>query len=463
MMPQPPIAPGPQGQFLVGSALEFKKSPLDFLLKLTQTYGDIVRFKLGPKTAFLLTHPDFAQRVLLEQPDHYPKGGVWEIMRQVSGNGLIASEGAYWRKQRQRVQPAFSHDRMGSYVTVMTQTIHEMLDLWQDYAQTGQPFDVCPEMLKMVSLLAARSLFGVEESGEVELTATFMHNLQAALANKIRGALPLPLFVPTPTNIRIKTAKQRFDAIADRMIAHHRQTGGDRGDLLSAMMLARDQETGEAMSDQQLRDEVMTLFVAGHETSGRLLPFILHLLAKAPEVEQKLLTEIKAVVGDRTPTFADVLQLKYAKQVFDEALRLYPPIYFIFREAAIEDEIASFQIPRGSIIFLSPYVTHRHPEYWSNPEAFDPDRFAIAAAAKQHKFAYFPFGGGPHTCIGPNFAALEVMLTLVMLLQRYQVQLLSNPPLELDALMILAPRHGIQVTLKSRTQADSTTEATLDD
>jgi cytochrome P450 len=256
-------APGPKGKLLVGNAIQFKQAPLEFLVSLAKTYGDIVRFKLGPKTAFLLTHPDYVQIVLQERVENYPKGKIWDSFRQISGNGLIASEGAYWRRQRQRVQPAFSHDRLNSYVSVMTQTIAEMLDRWSIYAQTGESFDLCPEFLKMVSLLAARSLFGVDESGDTELTADFMYDLQTALASKIRSAFPTPLFIPTPNNLRIKSAKQRFDLVADRIIAQHRQNNSDRGDLLSAMMLALDEETGELMSDEQLRDEVMTLFVAG--------------------------------------------------------------------------------------------------------------------------------------------------------------------------------------------------------
>lgn len=443
-------APGPTGKFLVGNALEFKQAPLEFLVSLAKTYGDIVRFKLGPKTAFLLTHPDFVRIVLQERVENYPKGKIWDSFRQISGNGLIASEGTYWRRQRQRVQPAFSHDRLKSYVAVMTQTIGEMLDRWSKYAQTREAFDLCPEFLRMVSLLAARSLFGVDESGDVELTADFMYNLQAALASKIRSPFPTPLFVPTPNNLRIKSAKQRFDLVADRIIARHREGGNNRGDLLSAMMLAKDEETGESMSDAQLRDEVMTLFVAGHETSARLLPFIFYLLAKYPDIKQKLSSEIQTVVGDRIPTFADVLQLKYTKQVFDEALRLYPPLYFIFREAARRDTIAGFDIPQGAVIFVSPYITHRHPQFWQDPDDFQPDRFAVGEPSVQgHKFAYFPFGGGPHTCIGPNFAALEVILTLVMILQRYRVKLASDKAISLDSLLILSARNGVRVSLRS--------------
>ena len=444
-------APGPQGKFLVGNALEFKQAPLEFLERLAKTYGDIVHFKLGPKTAFLLAHPEYVQIVLQERVDNYPKGKIWDSFRQISGNGLIASEGTYWRRQRQRVQPAFSHERLNSYVSVMTQTVTEMLDRWSSYGQTGETFDLCPEFLQMVSLLAARSLFGVDESGDTELTADFMYNLQTALASKIRSAFPTPLFIPTPNNLRIKSAKQRFDLVADRIITHHREHNSDRGDLLSAMMSAQDEETGESMSDEQLRDEVMTLFVAGHETSARLLPFIFYLLAKSPDVEQKLITEIQTVVGSHIPTFADILQLKYAKQVFDEALRLYPPIYFIFREAAAADTIAGFKIPQDAVIFVSPYITHRHPQFWQNPADFQPDRFAVGElSTKRHKFAYFPFGGGPHTCIGPNFAALEVILTLVMILQRYQIKLSSDEPIKLDSLLILSICDGLKVYLRSR-------------
>lgn len=450
-MIQTNIPPGPKGKFLIGNALEFKQAPLEFLVSLAKTYGDIVRFKLGPKTAFLLTHPEYVQIILQDRVENYPKGKIWDSFRQISGNGLIASEGAYWRRQRQRIQPAFSHDRLNSYVSVMTQTITEMLDRWSIYAQTGESFDLCPEFLKMVSLLAARSLFGVDESGDTELTADFMYDLQTALASKIRSAFPTPLFIPTPNNLKIKSAKGRFDLVADRIIAQHRQNNSDRGDLLSAMMLALDEETGELMSDEQLRDEVMTLFVAGHETSARLLPFIFYLLAKSADIEQKLIAEIQTVVGSRIPTFADVLQMKYAKQIFDEALRLYPPIYFIFREAAVADTIAGFNIPQDAVIFVSPYITHRHPQFWQNSEDFQPDRFAVGeSATKRHKFAYFPFGGGPHTCIGPNFAALEVILTLVAIVQRYQVKLVSKESIELDSLLILSARDGVRVSLQPR-------------
>jgi cytochrome P450 len=437
------IAPGPPGQPLLGNLNEIRKDILRFLLDVRREYGDVARVKLGPQVLHLVSHPAWIRYVLATHQANYHKSAEYRAIEPLVGRGLVTSEGELWTHQRKLIQPGFHLDRIRAFGTLMTDAAQAMLARWQGHAESDQPFDVAPEMAHLTMIVAGRAMFTREVAEEARqvgeaLTVALRHAGQA-----MQSPFPLPDFLPTPSNRRFHSAIRALDRIVYRMIDERRRSGEDTGDLLSMLMLARDAETGETMSDQQLRDEVMTLFIAGHETTANLLTWAWYLLAKSPPAERRLRAELDAALGGRAPTVDDLPKLPYTLMVLQETMRLYPPAWIISRTPLADDEIAGYHIPAGSTVMMSQYVTHRHPDFWEQPEGFDPERFASHPPA-----AYFPFGGGPRTCIGNNFALLEARLVLATVAQRYHLELLPGHPVEPESVVTLRPRHGVQVSLR---------------
>jgi cytochrome P450 len=445
--------PGPRGLPIFGSLLDIQRDPLTFLLRAHRSHGDMMRVRLGPKTIYVASHPRDVQHVLQENARNYRKGDHYKVLRPVFGNGLMLSEGDFWLKQRRIVQPAFNRQRLGRFATTMTDLTGQMLQRWDTPASAGAAIDVWHEMVNLTLSIVCTTLFGVDISQEANGVGE-AHSLCLQHAEQqILALVPMPESIPTPANRRYLRAVGVIHDVIDRLISERRASGEDRGDLLSTLAFARYDETGELMEHDQLRAEIITLLLNGHETVSDALGWAFYLLSKHPHVAQRLHQELATTLGGRTPTIDDLKGLQYASWVMEEAMRLYPPAWVIERDTIATDDVGGYRLPPDSTVVLSQWVTHRHPEIWENPEGFEPERFSPARSAARHRFAYFPFGGGPRLCVGNHFAMMEMTLILVMIAQRYHLDLVPGHPVELEPVITLRPKHGILTMLRRRDPA----------
>lgn len=442
-----PLPPGPPG-----FQLPFKlwENPFKFLLKLTEEYGDIVRFQ-GLPSFILVNHPDHIRHVLQKTNQTYNKDLYdYRVLKQLLGEGLVTSEGPLWAHQRKLMQPVFHRKRIEVFAQMMTDTILEMLGRWEKKRPGNDDYlEMDKEMMILTLDIAARSLMGLEIRQHADTIQ------KCLLATNIRpisvqGVLSTMPWIPAPSNLRYLRAVRTLDDIVYGIIKERRKDAGERDDLLSMLINTKDEETGEGMNDKQLRDEALTLLLAGHETSATALCWIWYLLSRHPEVEQRFHAELDSVLGGRLPTVEDLFKLPYGRMVIQEAMRIYPPVWGIARRAMVEDEIGGYRIPAGSIISLIAYTMHRHPRYWDNPERFDPERFSEERSAQREPFSYYPFGGGPRVCIGNHFAMMELQLCLTIIGQRFRLLLKPQHPIELEARVTIRPRYGLPMRLQKR-------------
>jgi cytochrome P450 len=439
--------PGPRGNLFLGSIRGYQRNPLRLFTEATRHYGPIVRFRFGTREVYFMSHPDYVKHVLQEHNRNYHKSLAYDKTRPMLGYGLLTSEDEFWRRQRRLVQPAFHRKYIGSFATTMTDATDAMLERWEPYAQTGQPFDVAKEMMRLTLTIVGKTLFSTDVSGEADRVGQALTIALEHTSKRMQALFDLGEKLPTPENRRFNEAIRTLDEVVYGMIEERRRTGAAYNDLLSLLLHAQDEDTGERMSDKQLRDEAMTIFLAGHETTANALSWTWYLLSKHPDVARTLRAEVNQVLGGRVPTLEDLPKLRYTKMVIDESLRLFPPAWGVGRTALGDDEIDGYRIPGGAIVALSAYVTHRLPEFWDNPEGFDPERWTPERNEKRPRFAYFPFGGGPRLCIGNNFALMEAQLIVATIAQRYRIDLVPGHPIVPEPMVTLRPKHGVLMTL----------------
>lgn len=445
-------APGPKGCPLVGSSLEFRKDALGFLSNSRKSYGSIYSFYMTTPVGRLLTHvvqkPEHVQHVLKARYQSYRKAGTYtKHMRGIIGNGLLTSEGEFWRKHRRIAQPAFhrkSIDRLGS---VMVETTEAMLRRnWESKVHNRQPVDVYSEMTGLTLNILGKSLFATDLSRETSGIKEAVSYLLRYTDQRVRAVVRMPERLPTPSRRRYEDSLANLDELIYRIISESRASeaasagNGDIPNLISMLSGVRDEDTGEGMSEREIRDEVLTLLVAGHETTASALSWTFYLVSQHPDVYEQLATELSEVLDGRAPTANDFPHLPYTQMVFKEAMRLYPPVWGIPRIAVEDDEIGGYLIPKESRVLVSPYLAHRDPEQWENPEAFEPDRFSQANEQARPQFAYFPFGGGPRQCIGNNFAMMEGVMVLATVAQKYRPQPAPGSEVRAEVAMTLRPR-----------------------
>ncbi len=442
-------APGPRGQFLLGHALDFRRDPLDLALRSREAFGDVVRYRFGPLPIYQITHPDGVEHVLRRNQRNYRRGFFHQKFKLLGGEGLVSSEGDFWLRQRRLTQPAFHRRRLEALAGRMTLAAQDAGERWQIAHRTGRPVEICREMSRITLEIVGRALLGGGLGGRYP---TLRRDLLIALEYidfRMNRPFSPPIFVPTARNRQFTAALRALDDFVYGLIERRRSDGGG-DDLLSMLVSVRDADKGEGMSDRQVRDEVMTMLLAGHETSAMALSWAWYLLSQHPNVEQRLHAELDTVLGGRAPGFDDLARMPYGRMVVEETLRLYPPAWGVERRAAADDEIGGFRIRKGAQVFVSTYVTHRHPDFWPAPERFDPERFQPELAVTRPKFAYLPFGGGQRQCIGNNFALMEIQLILATLAQRYRLKVVPDHPVAVQPVITLRPRHGILMTLLAR-------------
>lgn len=441
--------PGPKLGFFEGFRT-FRKDALGFLLHTARTYGDAASFRIGPFDLYLLSHPDHVREVLVAGHHAVRKSRVLQEARRILGDGLLTSEGETHKRNRRILQPGFHHERIASYGEAMA----ELAAVAADRLREGQEFDLHEELMGLTLAIVGRTLFGTDvDQADAQLVAA---SLRTMLDMYDRFFLPFAEHLerlPLPANRRFWQAKASLDEVVFGLI-RERRAAGDHGDLLSMLLAARDGEERPgavgAMSDQQIRDEATTIFLAGHETTALALTWAFYLLSQSPEVEQRLHRELDEVLGDRMAGPSDLSALTYSRWVLSESLRLYPPAWTMGRMVVADLPVGGYVVPAGATALLSQYVIHHDPRWYPDPWRFDPERWKPEAVAARPKYSFFPFGAGPRMCIGEDFAWMEGMLVLATIAQRWRFRLVPGQRIDLSPRITLRPRYGMRMCLARR-------------
>ena len=454
--------PGPKGHLLgLNLALKFRNSPLEFITELGRNYGDISYFRMGPMRAYVVNHPQLVRETLVTKNKSFRRPR-WLLapLRKLDGEGLVLSDGDLWLRQRRLVQPAFSTKRFDGYGQVTVDYTRRMVERWR----SGVSLNIADEMTRLTLEIIAKTLFGLEVSADTNRLGDAVRVISQTYIREAANPFKLPDWLPLAAKRRKRQAIRTLDELAWSIIRQRRAAGDDRGDLLSMLLLAVDQEgDGRGMSDRQARDEAITLFNAGHDTTAAALAWIWYAVAKHPEVQVRLADEAATVLADRAAIYADVARLTYTEMVVKETLRLYPPTWaMVPREAVTEVELGGYQVPKGAWVYAFPFVTHRDPRFFERPEVFDPERFAPGRAEKIPQYAYFPFGGGPRVCIGNTFATMEMILIVATVLRSFRVQLAAGQPDAVpEPLIAMRPKGGLRVSLAPRAEMSYADKAPL--
>jgi cytochrome P450 len=421
-----------------GGVRELVRSPHRFFLNLTREYGDIVQYRVTPEPAYLLNHPDFVKQVLVSNGRNYNKDTHLNknMLQVLTGQGLLTSENPLWRQQRRLIQPAFHQKNLVKFANLMHEATANMLARLESYAAQNEPFDMANEMMQLTLNIVSRALFGYDIDRQATLVGQALNTL---------------IEIAKPKRHRSQEMIKILDQVVYTIVEQRRQQPHhDQLDLLDMLLQARYEETGQGMEDQQIRDEVMSLLVAGHETTANTLSWLWYLLGQHPEVVAQIEAELDSVLNGRLPAVADFPRLQYSNKVIKESMRLYPSAWSISRCALADDDIGGYHIPAGAIVALSPYTLHRHPAFWPEPEKFDPERFTPEQEARRHRYAYIPFGAGARKCIGDQLALMESIIILPMTLQKFRLHLVPGHPIEEHAVVTLRPKHGLMMTATKR-------------
>jgi cytochrome P450 len=437
----PPGSPPVLRRHIFGQA---QKDPLGFFAKIAREHGDVVFLQLLNFKSLMINHPDLIEEVLVNQARKFHKGRVMKANKRLFGEGLLTSEGDFWLRQRRLAQPAFHRVRIAAYGETMVEYAERAISGWRG----GDQRDIHEEMMQLTLQIVGKTLFNADVAGEAREVGETLEIL-LKLAADFGKTILIPLWVPTPRNLRARLGIRRLEKIIYRIIGRRRAEGGDSGDLLS-MLLAVQDEDGSRMTNRQLRDETITLFLAGHETTANTLSWTLWLLAQNSQVERKFHAEIDAVLGGRAPGFEDMPKLVYTGHVLSESLRLYPPAWGMARLVTEEVEIAGCKLVPGNGVIFAQWLLHRDARWFAEPEKFTPERWEDGFAKQLPRFAYFPFGGGPRQCIGNTFALMEATLVLATIAQKFRFRLVEGHAVTPLASITLRPRNGIRVVLEAR-------------
>ncbi len=438
----------PPGHWILGNLPEFRRDMLGFFTRCAREYGDFVGLRFGPRRVHLASHPDFIEQVLVTENRKFGKSYVFELLRPVLGNGLLNSEGEFWLRQRRLIQPAFSRASVNNYGGIIIAQCQRILNEWCD----RQQLDLHREMSRLALGIVGKALMDIDLTDVTSEVAAPLESAMHDFSHRFESMWNPPPWVPTPRNRRAKRNVAKLDIIVNHIIRQRRESGSDRGDLLTKLIQARDEVDQSGMTDRQLRDEVMTLFLAGHETTANALAWTWFLLSQNRESENRLLQEISAVIGDRWPDVNDVPNLPYTEAVIKESMRLYPPAYAFSRRVLVDTEIGGYHVPVGSAVIMSQWVVHRDPRWFDRPEEFRPERWLEPAANKTDRpaYAYFPFGGGPRVCIGNAFAMLETILTVAAIAPRIRFELIEPERVKPWPSVTLRPASGMPAAIHRR-------------
>jgi cytochrome P450 len=438
--------PGPSSQFFLGNLMEFKRNPLRCMIAWQRNYGDLVHFKLGSRDFYLISHPDLAEQALVQQQDAFvklydasqPKG-----LALILGQGLITSTGNLWSKQRRLIQPVFHRSNVQTMLPAMTEACQQMLTRWNELSNPAT-VNISDEMMRLTIEVITQTMFGTSILNQIDQIAPALETSLRFAVNTIIYPLWLPLIIPTPANLAFKKARQLLDEFIYSIIAQRRAYPSNQNDLLQMLLDAEDPQTGEKMPDRQIRDEVLTIFSAGHETTANLLTWTLALLANNPLARARVKEELHTVLGNRTPDANSLSQLSYTRAILDESLRMRPPAGAMMRKLSRDTQLQDYALKAGGIVIFSIYNMHHHSDFWEQPELFNPERFL--GDDKRNK-AFMPFGIGHRYCAGNHFALTEGLLLLTMLLQNYDFQLPDGQIPEMEMMVTIKPKGGMPMKI----------------
>ncbi|MEA3337063.1 MAG: cytochrome P450 [Chloroflexota bacterium] len=444
------VAPGPEGNQLLGALLNSSKEDvIASYVELWREYGDVVRLNMGPLAVQQFVLPEHVRHIMVRNAANYPKGMSHDKLRIALGNGLLTSGGPLWQRQRRLMQPTYTPRAVTRFADIMVDATEQMIKRWQVQTKSDDTLVVNAEMMRLTMSVISRSMFDLDISEDFAEAGEALVTILEFAAERSMSFIDPPLFLPTPMNRRFKRSIEALDTFLYAIIDERsEQPPGD--DLLSLLMTARDEETGEVMTREQLRDEVLITFFAGHETTATLLTWTWYLLSKYPAVDEKLQDELHRVLAGRHSTVEDIPELAYTRMIIDEVLRLYSPVAIMARDPIEADVIGGYEVPAGSLVSITPFITHRHPEFWDNPEAFMPERFTPEEIEKRPRYAYYPFGAGQRICLGQHFALLEGVLVVAELAQRYQLQVVPGLQLMPEFMGTLRPDKDLLMTLHKR-------------
>lgn len=439
------------GNPIFGSIHLFAKDPLKFFIDYQYQYDGIFRVKSPSylEQIVVVSKPDYVKHILQDNNKNYHKSFGYTIMKLLLGNGLLTSEGDFWRRQRRLAQPAFHRDRLAAFVKIMTDAGSTLLQKW-DTLPDGTTINLSTAMMQVTVDIVCKAMFSADVEDAVAVVNKEFNVANEKLIKRITSHIKIPLWLPTPGNIREKNSYKAIRGVVEKIIDKRRQSTEHYDDLLAMLMEAKDEDTGEMMSNEQILDEVVTIFLAGHETTAVALTWLFHCLEENPEVESKLLDEAKNILQGNTPQLDDLRALEYTRMVIDETMRLYPPAWVIGRHSLGDDEIDGYHIPKGLNTLIPVYAIHRDKRYWDEPEKFIPERFSKEKTKSYHKFLYFPFGGGPRLCIGNNFALMEMQLIVPMIVQHYKLRKPKGFQFKQDPLITMRPEPEMQMQIWRR-------------
>lgn len=445
MSASPRTYPAPKGQFIWGQATEFNRDQLRYAIMMARDFGDIVPIRLFTTRVVFFNRPELVEQILVTKQRSFIKSIAFRRLSEMTGNGLITSDGDFWRRQHRLVQPGFHRERVEGFAQAMVEQTTHLLGGWHD----RETREIQAEMMRVTLEIVCRTMFGADVSGSsAEIGATFTEAIDAVNRRVSSVLMLVPRQVPFPHQLRIWRATRRLDRLVYGLIRDRKASGGG-SDLLAMLLEARDELNG-ALSDREVRNEVMTIAFAGHETTACALTWAWYLLAQHPEVEQRLHAELDAVLGGRPPTVADLPHLTYTSQIVMETLRLYPPVWILVREAIEDVEIGDYTVRKGDVAMVSQWTIHRDRRQFERPEAFEPERWADGLVRRLPRFSYFPFGGGPRICLGNTFAQMEATLVLASVAQQYRLRLVPVQSVEPLGGITLRAKHGIRMTLHRR-------------
>lgn len=450
------VAPGPKGHVLLGSLPEFRKDPLTFLAGLREQHGDVARFRLVTDPCFLLSHPELVRLVLRERSGEFRKAFFFDKVKSLLGNGLLSYpfEDEFWRGRRRLAQPPFRPSGVAGFSGMWAAATEELIERWHAEAERGNPIDAFDHLLGHSLDLASRTLFGITgHSADGERVNTSFTICLEHLMHKVQSALDVPERIPTARNRRFRRAKRNLNEVIERLVQQRRRAGQEvAADFLSSYVRSHDSEP-ERGSDRQLHDDLLTLFIAGFETNASAIAWALWTIAQQPELQARLQTQVDQVLSGRSPSLQDLPRLPLIRMTLQETMRLRPPAWWIARAATADLVVRGYPIPRGSTVIVSQYVTHRHPEFWPDPERFDPERFNDAQIRERPPMAYFPFGDGPRGCIGEHFATVQLQIVLAMILTHFEIRPDPGHEVQMWPAITMRPTPSVPLYLTRRQPA----------
>lgn len=442
--------PGPRGFPLIGVLPQVRRDPLNFFVQVAREYGDVVRLAVGPERLLMVNRPEYIEHILQTNFRNYRKSKYYDRLKPMLGEGFLTSEGDLWLSQRRLAQPAFNGPALAAVADEMVVATGEMLHRWHGHCRQEASFDVAVEMMHLTINIAARTLFSTPlTESEADTACEALTLILREAERQIWSLFRIPSAVPTARNRNFKDAIQNIEGLFHDILNKHRHQPVPKRDLLSMILEVYGNER-DSESFRMLRDLVVSILMAGHETTAAALGWTFYLLATHPEVERRVYAEVMSVIGHRRPAYRDLQNLEYTRAVFEEALRLYPPVWTISRTAIGPDRLGDYAIRAGNSIMLCIYAIHRDPDLWPNPDQFMPERFLPDATPKPLPYAYIPFGGGPRKCIAARFATMEAMIVLAMIIRAFKVNLVPGYPVEPEPMITLRQRYGVQVNLQYR-------------